>query len=148
MEGLVGPLVDSGVLLVEALPECVADACDVDAREDMIQFVRQVRALRFWCHEELHLLLQGGSRLHCSRRSWGQSVAAPLLHMCIKPACLHHHTWRMLGQIHANQAPNVEASSKWPMTFANPRPGLPYHLAAAPSADAARFLLPCSGAPR
>jgi hypothetical protein len=42
VEGLVGPLVDSGVLLVEALPECGADACDVDAREDMIQFVRQV----------------------------------------------------------------------------------------------------------
>lgn len=47
VEGLVGPLVDSGVLLVEALPECVADACDVDAREDMIQFVRQVMAALF-----------------------------------------------------------------------------------------------------
>ena len=53
VEGLVGPLVNSGVLLVEALPECVADACDVDAREDMIQFVRQVsdtsgRTLNLW----------------------------------------------------------------------------------------------------
>lgn len=43
-----GPLVDSGVLLVEALPECVADACDVDAREDMIQFVRQVMAVPWY----------------------------------------------------------------------------------------------------
>ena len=42
VEGLVGPLVDSGVLLAEALPECGADACEVDGREDMIQFVRQV----------------------------------------------------------------------------------------------------------
>ena len=49
VEGLVGPLVDSGVLLVEALQECVADACDVDAREDMIQFVRQVRARASIC---------------------------------------------------------------------------------------------------
>lgn len=56
VEGLVGPLVDSGVLLVEALPEHGADARNVDGREDMIQFVRQVRRIdeQLWSGGTMH----------------------------------------------------------------------------------------------
>jgi hypothetical protein len=65
VEGLVGPLVDSGVLLVEALPECVADACDVDAREDMIQFVRQVGSV-FRVHGTRRVLDAGALLQRCA----------------------------------------------------------------------------------
>lgn len=40
-EGLVGPVVTSSTLVAEALPDCTADACSIDAREEMIHFVRQ-----------------------------------------------------------------------------------------------------------
>lgn len=74
-----GPLVNSGVLLVEALPECVADACDVDAREDMIQFVRQV-TVAFHVHAStaatLRVLPWTPGRRTCSRSAVQERLLA------------------------------------------------------------------------
>lgn len=37
-----GPLVSSVVLVAEALPECTADACDVDSQVPLLSFPTRV----------------------------------------------------------------------------------------------------------
>lgn len=68
-EGLVGPLYNSEVLIAETLPDCSADACDIDSQDEMVHFIRQWGGTLAWNAElPLPLPLQfdeipGGCRL-------------------------------------------------------------------------------------
>lgn len=91
-EGLVGPVVSSGILIAETLPDCSAEACDIDSQEEMIHFVRQWGGTLAWNAElPLPLPLQfdettGGCRLGFVRVNDGAVQLVGELRFSVLPA--------------------------------------------------------------